>query len=515
MNKQAETNQSPETLTFDIESQHLILAMLLQKPEWAEAFLELLEPEYFDHACDQEFMQIIQQFFQTYHRPITLDEMVEEVNRFVNERPELKDEYLKRFTEILGEMGPDKDFSYVHDRVREFVGYQAQKNMTIDHAHRLKKVGQKGAAQAFEEMKADVSKIDSLQKGGERSDKLDTVNLADVEPKEVEWLWWNRIPKGKLSLIVGDPGVGKSYFTIWLAALVTTGQPLPGHPVHLSEKGKVIILTAEDGLADTVVPRIDLHNGDRSLVIVVRGTREEDGGYRQFNLAKDIQALEDLIINEGDIKLVIIDPVSAYLGMGKDVDSHKDKDVRGVLTPVANLAEKHNVTILGVLHLNKSTELGAIYRVSGSMAFVAAARAVWLLEREKRDEEDKSLRYFTPIKTNLSVDPESIVFKIENGVVTIQEETGIPTPTADELLAPRELPKRDSATEDAKHFLIEMLKEGPVDQKEISEAAKAEMISEYALRKAKKVLRIISDPQYSTTGVKKWLWRFEDAEGER
>lgn len=513
----SEPEETP-TLDVGVGQQALIIAMLLKEPKEAEALIDLLKPGYFDNPFDKEFIKIIKNFYEKYNRIIDVDEMGEEVIRFINENVRVeadKELCSSRLAEILDGMEQKSDFSYIRDRVHGSISFLAQKELIIQSAKALKKYGPLGASKAMAEMKSRIDRLDEYFSDGRGHDKLDVINLGEVEAQEVSWLWPDRIPKGKLALIVGDPGVGKSYFSAWITSIVTTGRPFPGKPEISAEKGKVIILTAEDGLADTVVPRLNLNGGDRSLVLAIRGTREEDGCFRGFNLAKDIQVLEKLIISLGDVKLIIIDPVSAYLGVGKDVDSHREKDVRGVLTPVAALAEKHGVTIIGILHLNKSQDIGAIYRVSGSMAFVAAARAVWLLDRERREGEDKTLRYFTPIKNNLAQNPEAITFTIdETGIVKILENGKLP-PSADELLAGREAPKRKNAiTEQAKQFLLDLLKEGPVSAKEVFEAAKASAISTNALRNAKNELGIVSDPVYGKDGVASWNWILPDRSGE-
>jgi putative DNA primase/helicase len=511
--------EEPDSFDIGVDQQVLIIAMLLKTPQKSESLINLLKPQYFENPCDYDMFSIIKSFYEKYGRLIDIEELIDEVDRFINENPHLevgKELYYFRLEQMLDGIEHKSDFLYLIDRVQDFVSYQEQKAAIIESAGVLRKSGISGATKAMLEMKDRIDKLDEKLGAGTGIDKLDVINLGEVGAQEVGWLWPNRIPKGKLSLIVGDPGVGKSYFTIWITSVVTTGRPFPGSLNIPAEKGKVVILTAEDGLADTIVPRLDQNEGDRSLVLAIRGTREEDGSYRGFNLAKDIQVLEKLIISLGDVKLIIIDPVSAYLGVGKDVDTHRDKDVRGVLMPVASLAEKHGVAIIGILHLNKSQDLGAIYRVSVSMAFVAAARSVWLLDREKRDGEDRSLRYFTPIKNNLSRDPEAITFTInQTGVVEILENGKRP-PSTEELLAGREAPKRkNAATERAKQFLLDLLKDGPVGARRVEEEAKSAAITKNALRNAKNELGILSKAVYGEAGVENWNWSLPtDGSGE-
>ena len=164
--------------------------------------------------------------------------------------------------------------------------------------------------------------------------------LADVSPEDVTWIWRGRVAAGKLNLIAGDPGLGKSFVTLDLIARYTTGRPLPdGSPGIPS--GTAILLSAEDGLADTIRPRLDALGADVQRVhyvaTVIDGRQE-----RSIQLA-DVEALEEAILTK-DAGLVVIDPLSAYVG---DTDSHRDAAVRGLLAPLAQLADRYRVTILG------------------------------------------------------------------------------------------------------------------------------------------------------------------------
>jgi putative DNA primase/helicase len=288
-----------------------------------------------------------------------------------------------------------------------------------------------------------------------------------------------------------------------LAAHTTTGKPWPTRPPCPTppERGRVIILTAEDGLEDTVAPRVGSCGGERDKVTVIKGTNEGSDGYRTFNLLTDIRKLEHLIEKLKDVRLVIIDPVSAYLGVGKAVDTYKDKDVRAALMPVSSLAERYNVTVIGVVHLNKGKELQAIYRVSGSMAFVAAARAVWLIGR---DPQDKTIKHFVPVKCNLSVeDPGGLSFIISSNRIEFLE--GESEYDADTLLAPRE--KRMSKQGIAQRFLMD-LAEGKteVDAREAISKAKKGGISDATLGRARIDMGIESKQVWDNK-QKKRVWK--------
>ena len=236
--------------------------------------------------------------------------------------------------------------------------------------------------------------------------RLDQVRLGNVKLERVEWLWQDRIAMGKLSLLVGDPGMGKSMMTCDLAARVTTGAPWPDGRGN-APRGHVIILTTEDDVADTIAPRIVAAGGDRWQVTVARSVMAGNAR-RGFDLTADLPLLEDLIdsphtdAEPGDVKLVIIDPISAYLG-GK-LNSHRATDVRSALEPLAELAARKRVAILGLSHLTKSgADKNALGRVLGSVAFAAVARVVLFAMRDDEDNKGER-RLLLPAKNNLGDD---------------------------------------------------------------------------------------------------------------
>lgn len=199
--------------------------------------------------------------------------------------------------------------------------------------------------------------------------------MADIAPEPIQWLWPSRIALGKVTMLAGDPGLGKSMITVAMAAHVTTGTPWPVDRSEC-EIGSVIMVSAEDDPADTLRPRLDAAGADVSKVHVLKSVlvldHEGKSKDRTFNLARDVEALDNLLRQTPDCRLITIDPISAYLG---GTDSHNNADVRALLTPLAAMASKHKVAIFVVTHLNKSTQANVLYRASGSLAFVAAARA--------------------------------------------------------------------------------------------------------------------------------------------
>ncbi len=232
-------------------------------------------------------------------------------------------------------------------------------------------------------------------------------SLADVEPEQVRWLWPGRIPLGKLTMLDGDPGLGKSLVTLDLAARVSTGSPMPGETERMT-LAAVVILTAEDGLGDTVRPRLDALGANVSMIHAVVGVKVESGGEQGVTFPVDLDALQATVL-QLDAKLVIIDPFMAFIGDG--VNTRIDHDVRRLLAPLARLAEATGAAVVVIRHLNKSSMGSALYRGGGSIAFIGAARAGLLIAR---DPEDEQRRVLATTKMNLAREPPSLGFTIEN-----------------------------------------------------------------------------------------------------
>ena len=494
MDTSTETKQAPSGPTYDsIFSEDIkrqIVAMLLFDKEAWPAAGRMVKPEYFENHVLSDSVRLISKFYERYQRRPSEDEFLQELTTFLENSkvPKPPEVYMEQVEDILTK-GYTSDFAYVRDQVAEFARYQATKNAI------LKSIGHLQKGQDFDAIKAEINSAVSI---GTSAGDLDVVDLADVERKEVEWFWHQKIPKAKLSLIVGDPGTGKSWFTMFLAACVTTGEPLP-HTAHKTEQGRVVILSAEDDVEDTIVPRLEDSGGDKAFAHVIRGTKKG----RMFNLARDLDRLRAYLQAKGGVRLIIIDPISAYIGMGSKVDSHKDTDVRGILSPVVMLAKEFDVTIIGIMHLNKSQDLGAIYRVSGSMAFVAQARSVWLMTQEDREGEDRTLRYFSPVKANLSAVQEGLVWRVQSGRLEFFEP-GVQPPSIKDQLGPR-LPERSSKLDDAMRWLKALLKDGTaIECTEIVRLATDVGISRTTLDRAKKELGVMSEKMPGS--MSPWAW---------
>jgi hypothetical protein len=232
---------------------------------------------------------------------------------------------------------------------------------------------------------------------------------VEIAPERISFLWPGRLARGKHTAIAGEPGDGKSQLSIFVAATISTGGEWPCGEGR-APVGNVIILSAEDGAADTVVPRLMAAGADLSRVYIVSAVLHRDGkGRRTFNLQADLVLLEQKIAEIGDVALVIIDPISSYMGKA---DSHKNAEVRGVLEPASEMAERLKVAILSITHFSKSgaaNNTKALHRFIGSIAFVGAPRAAFAVIGDA-DNEGRIL--FLAAKNNIAVRPQGLAYRL-------------------------------------------------------------------------------------------------------
>ena len=216
--------------------------------------------------------------------------------------------------------------------------------------------------------------------------------VADVPAREIEWLWPGRFALGKFGLIGGHPGLGKSQITCAIAATITNGGPWPNNEGQATQ-GRVLMLSAEDDVADTIRPRLEAADADVSRIHMLEAVRTNEGGRRGLDLSRDIAQLEKALAQVPDTQAIIIDPLSAYMGK---IDSHRATDVRfGVLAPLQDLAQRARVSVIGVTHLTKNGGTEALARFIESGAIGAAARCAFLVAK---DSDDADRRLFVPAK---------------------------------------------------------------------------------------------------------------------
>ncbi|WP_397546760.1 AAA family ATPase [Rhodothermus marinus] len=332
------------------------------------------------------------------------------------------------------------------------------------------------------------------------------VCLADVEPEPVRWLWRGRLALGKLTLLEGDPGTGKSVLYAELAAIISRGRPFPDQAKTPVEPGSVVIVTCEDGLGDTIRKRIDAAGADPRRIFVLREVMGADGP-RAPMLPQDAALIEQAVHDTGAC-LLIVDPLSAHVDAS--VNMYRDQDVRRVLTILAGIAERCDCAVLAVRHLNKATGLDPIYRGGGSIGIVGQARFAFLLANHPEQPEDAGVRVLAPVKANIGRPAPSLVFRIESwdkdpDTARIRWE-GTTTLKARDLLRPPRETKQDEAAE----WLREQLADGPRPAREIFEAAEAAGFSERTIRRAQRALGVVAERVNTggSRGAGAWYWRF-------
>lgn len=320
------------------------------------------------------------------------------------------------------------------------------------------------------------------------------IQLSDVSPEPVEWLWRGYIPHGKVTVIEGDPEVGKSLLTLDLAARCSSGQALPdGTTCSL---GSVVLLDAEDGLRDTIIPRLDAAGADRSRIYLLNGG---SGGLPPA-LPEDIPRIEAEIRATG-AKLLVISPLNAFIS--ERVDGHRDQHVRRALAPLTQVAERTGIAVLVVLHLNKRSGGNPIYRGMGSIGIAALARCVFVVGP---DPNDSGGRVLACLKSNLGPRPPSLAFRIEgapNGSARLvwNGESDWSGPA---LLEQWE-PESERAREAAARFLRGILKEGSAAVDEVKSRAREAGVSERTLERAKAALGIKAERRGFGPGGQ-WYW---------
>ena len=312
-----------------------------------------------------------------------------------------------------------------------------------------------------------------------KPEELKLITMEEIQAEKVEWLLYPFIPYGKVTIIQGDPGEGKTTMVLQLIARLTRGEAIfPEEETENqaeSERTPITVLyqTAEDGLGDTIKPRLTAAGADCSKVIVI-----DD---REKALTMMDERLE-AAIKETSARLVVLDPIQGYLGA--DVDMNRANEIRPVMKRISALAEKYHCAIVLIGHMNKCSGGKSSYRGLGSIDFQAAARSVLVVGRVKDDEQ---VRVACHIKSSLAPEGTPIAFRLdkENGFEWIGEYEI----SADELLSGE---RRGQKTRNAKEFLKEILTDGQKTYAEIDAAAKGKGIKKKTLWNAKKELNIDS-----------------------
>lgn len=351
----------------------------------------------------------------------------------------------------------------------------------------------------------ETSKMREFNYNNVQKGNLRIVKASEVKPKQIRWLWPGVIAQGKLIVIAGDPGLGKSQVSLFICATISSGGiwPVSGES---SQEGNVLILSAEDGAEDTIVPRLMALGANLDRIHLVQSMRFEKDKERTFNLTSDIEHLRKETKQIGEVKLLVIDPISAYMGK---TDSHKNAEVRSALTPAIEFVEEIGASLLCVTHLTKGGNSRNVMNfVTGSIAFTAAARATYIVTKEN---DDPDRRLMLPLKNNLAKDTNGYGYRIEERFLTnlnpkintscVIWEKEFVNMSAEEVFFSENRSSHHIKTE---NFLLQELAEGcEVSCNELYEKAEKLGISRKTLRTVKNKIKVDTRKD----GYQgQWLW---------
>lgn len=305
------------------------------------------------------------------------------------------------------------------------------------------------------------------------SETLRLLSYADITPKPVDWLWYPYIPKGKVTILQGDPGEGKTTLALQLAALVSRGVMWGNTPEQVSTRrpANVIYQTAEDGLDDTIKPRLLLAKADCSRIHAIC----EQGTSLSLNDRRLSEAVEKL-----RPELIILDPLQAYLGA--NVDMHRANEIRPLMFHLTVLAENAGCAVLLIGHMNKQSGNKSLYRGLGSIDLTAAARSVLMMAR---DPQEPDLRVLIHAKSSLAPEGKPRAFRLGQDALMVSEGE-----YHGDLKALFEADSATSSTrvEDAVAFLQEALANGERPSKELLQEAEQRGLNRFLLNRARKKL---------------------------
>ena len=307
----------------------------------------------------------------------------------------------------------------------------------------------------------------------------------DIESRKVEWLWYPYIPFGKITIVQGDPGEGKTTFILSLLSILSNGEKLPCSDHRIS--GKAIYQNTEDDNADTIKPRLEKHGANCGNICFID---KQDGLYLEDD------ELKDSVIRSG-AKVLVLDPIQAFIG--ENTDMNRANAVRPRMNKLKEIAENTGCAIILVGHLNKNSGGKASYRGLGSIDFSAAARSILLIGRSP---DNGDIRIVAHQKRNLAPIGTSLEFTLNDGKVEWLGESDI---SAEDLMAGNSPDKANSKIDEATAVLTSYLANGPKPYHEIMELAKTERISERTMLRAKTGLGVISNKSRN-----EWYWSLPD-----
>lgn len=333
-------------------------------------------------------------------------------------------------------------------------------------------------------------------------------NFAKINPQKTRWLWRGYTPLGTLTILDGDPGLGKSTICIDLIARVTRGQSMPNDgETDLDGPAVALLLSAEDAPENTIRPRLDAAGADVKLVENIEATKVGEDSERPPVLPADVDLLEEKIA-ETNAKLVVIDVFTAYLD--GELDAHRDQDVRRCLHRLKILAQRTGCAIILIRHLNKLNGGAAIYRGGGSIGITGAARSVLMVGKNPTEPNQYVL---APIKCNLCKPPPALAYSIMNAggdvsVIGWGKETSL---SADDLLGGHS--QKGTVAEECAELIRELLADGPKLAEDMEDELRANGFKDNAIRDGRKKAKVRAYRRgFGEDG--KWWWELQKGEGD-
>lgn len=373
---------------------------------------------------------------------------------------------------------------------------QARANFSGQHASSASASDRSGSQQR-----------DEKQVGAPGNRFVASYRLASaVKPRPVQWIWPQRIPVGRMSVLAGRGGLGKSVVTADLVATITAPKCWPGRSGSLAPRGSVVMMCAEDDAEDTTVPRLIAHGANMDKVVLLDGKRPADDG-KGFVLGitcQDVDIICEAVEAAGDCKLILVDPIGSYLG--GQTDSHRDNEVRAVLDPLIKLSRDKGAGLLVVAHVRKSENQYADDAVLGSRAFTTLSRSVLHLAA---DPDNKDRYLLAPGKMNIGRRAPTLAYKVDQVNVPgagfqpllVWEEDEIEGMTADDILgggAGRGRPGPEPTQIERAVAWLEGVLDGEkngVESAVVDRGAKAASITDATLRRAKEQLCVTAKRQ--------------------